>query len=481
MRLLIVFIFLVFSYSLTFGQTTILDINLDKKLMGNDPKTCFTSSEDGQILYGFFSKTEKGDSNYEMYAFDKNLKQIQYIETINIGPNRNLRDIYLLDNNIITARGNQGYYSYELADFYVYKTPISDPENPKYVGLEFGKKEQLLAANELGDKYYVITLNKEGIIKIYTVDVVTLKYTQKEIEGNYKTIYTFGNSPLESSIGFTQIDNDKYYDLQAVASKVKSYFDGHYFYLETFRRGYNLLRKIDLRTGEISETKFENLYQNRTSVLYQDKYYVSEADGFKITLKIFDAKNGQRLNTYFCDKSDEIISFQSTKIIDRGEPIKKTKSLIKKLSKTINYSKSYGLIPEEVDSTVILTIGMPYYNKSLGAGYMTASGTYMSTTQSEMFNYQYGELTSSYYDALSFETWINPDGTIIPYDNNAVFISNYEAIFRMTKKCFGQGYLTPLSAFLFNDKWYFCFYDRNNKKCVIENVSKATSKKANNR
>lgn len=460
-------------YSVAFGQVAIIDINLDKKFMGNASKTYFTQSEDGQTLYGFFSKMKKGNVNYEMYAFDQEFKQIQHIETIDIGPDCNLRDIYLLDNNIITARGNQGFQSYGMASFYIYKTPISNPENPTYIGIEFEKKEQLMAANEFEDKYYVITLNKKGIIKIYTIDITTLKYTEKEIEGDYKKIYAFRNSPLESSIGFTQIDDDKYYDLQAVSSKIKSYFDGSLFYLETFSDNFNSLRTIDLKTGKVSQTKFEKLYLNRTSVLYQGKYYVSEADYYNVTLKIFDAKTGENLNTYYCDKSHEIISFQSTKIIDRGEPIEKTKSLIKKLGKTHKYHKSYGLIPEKIDSMVVLMIGMPYYNASAGTGYTTANGTYMTTTQSEMFNYKYGRVKPTYYDALSFEMWINPNGTIVPFDKNATFKSNYQKIFKLIKDSTNQSHLTPLSTFLFNNKWYFSYYDKNNKKCVIKYVSEA--------
>jgi hypothetical protein len=336
--------------------------------------------------------------------------------------------------------------------------------------IEFDNKEVLIAANEHEDNYCVITLNKQGLMKIYTLDIETLAYTEKEIEGNYQAIYAKVEGMLSFEIGFTQIDEDKYFDLQATSSNFQSYFVADNYILSTEENGQNAVYVVDLKTGALSVKKFPNLYNNRTSILQGNKYYIFEVDGLKITLKSYDFETTNLLKVYFVNKKDANVAFQSTPVFDDIFEITKTSKIINKYYKTDRQTKSIGIIPEIQDSITILTFGVPTYTASYSGGYMTANGTMTGGGNSNKFNYKYGRINPMYSYQITFESWVNPDGTIVPFDKSATTKSTYQKIYKLLTIYQKHTKYSKFSVFQFNGEWYLGCYNTETKQYLIYRI-----------
>jgi hypothetical protein len=468
MRFLPFFVLLLFSSTL-FAQVATIDIDLENKRLKKDNREVhLIESDDLQLLYGFFPILHE-DKYYQLYAFNQDFEVIENIAKINLGADGDWRDIYMFGEYIISAKTDiDGVYN---SNFSLFKTSIKQPDYAKNVTIEFEKREKLIAANESDDKYHVITLNNKGLMKMYTIDVKTLEYTKKKIEGNYKVAYNNVVSFIPQTMEFVQIDADKFFDLQATSSNVQSYFIDNNYILSTEETGKNIVYIVDLKTGALSIKSFTKLYINRTSILHNNRYYVLEADGLTMSLKIFDFENAQLLKTFIYQKGDAILPFQSTAVFDGVYEIPKAKKVMRKFSNGSTLSKSFGLIPETQDSTTILTFGIARY-KSAGGTY---NGTQYQSNGSTKVLYKYGRTSLMYYGHITFESWINPDGTIIPFEKEAIFQSNYQKIFKLLDSYsarinYAPSNYTQFSVFQFNGKWYFGCYDIDKKRYLIKQI-----------
>lgn len=176
MRFLTLLVFLIFSSTL-FAQVITIDIDLNNGLFQRDTrKIRIVESDDSQHLYAFFSIINE-DNYYELQVLNQDFKVIKQIAKINLGADKDWRDIYFLDEYIISAKTEtDGIYG---NNFSLFKTSIKEPDYLENVTIEFEKREKLIAANESEDKYHVITLDNGGLMRVYTIDVKILEYTEK--------------------------------------------------------------------------------------------------------------------------------------------------------------------------------------------------------------------------------------------------------------------------------------------------------------
>jgi hypothetical protein len=463
MRFLTLFAFLIFNSTL-FAQVVTIDADLKDALFQRDIRQVhIVESDNSQILYGFFPLINE-DKYYQLYAFNQDFEVIENIAEINLGADGDWRDIYMFNEYIISAKTNiDGTFG---SNFSLFKTSIKQPNYPEDVTIKFEKREKLIASNQSDDKYYVVTLHSKGLMKIYTIDVKTLEYKEKEIDGNYKMTYSSVAGLIPQTIGFAQIDADKHFNLQTTSSEVQSYFMDEKYILSTEEVGRNTVYIVNLKTGVLSIKRFPKLYSNRTSILHNNRYYVSEVDGLTMSLKIFDFENTKLLKTFVYQKGDAILPFQSTSVFDGVYEIPKTKKVMRKFSNGSTLSKSFGLIPETQDSTTILTFGIARYESAGG----TYNGSQYISNGSTKMLYKYGRTSLMYGNQLTFESWINPDGTIVPFKEGATFKSNYQKIYKLLHLYGVRSDYSRFSVFQFNDEWYFGCYDIDKKRYLIKRV-----------
>lgn len=459
MKYSITFILICLGHILSFSQVKTIEIELQKRI--EQPTLIATSNNN---LYCFFSK-KRSESIYSLEIFNNQFEKVQSIDSVDLGQRGQIRNFFIQNNNIYKSALFRP--SIKKHQFVLFKTMLDTPKKNDYCLIEL-KKEQFLASDNDENNCYVASLNNDDILKIYTIELKTLQFTEKEFplgEGTYNYIYNSTTAVIDP----VQIKHDKYSDFQAALSPVKSYFQDSNYILSIQGTTRDVLAIVDLKIGSLNGVNISGIVGNHSSTLLGDRYYVSELGKNSLSLKIFELNTGNLLKEVQIQRNDENSGFQSTSVFNNTKK-KSIEDFLSQQRKSNSKKGSFAVLAEKnIGQSTILTFGIVIYDSEL-VSFTTADGKEVSYKRSKKPDYEQNRAKSVYSEQFTFESWIKSDGNIIPYQADADLKSTYHKIYTLIQEYGKKRGVSQLTTFKFNEQWFLSYYDEKERKYFILEV-----------
>lgn len=462
MKFSLLFILFSLSYCTTFSQVATIDVKLSKRTAFNSElfmTTMITTTDDNNV-YCFFPKA-RNPTHYRLEIMDSNLKKVKSVESINLGYRGGLRNLFVKEE--VVYKSSIFKTGINKHKFVLHKTTLENPTETDYCLLEF-HREDLLASSQDGDNYYVVSLTDKNELKIYTIDLETLKSTTKTFQlgaGIYNKIF----ESINNAVDIVQIDKGGYSDLQNASCKSKSYFQNGKYILTVQSETKDIIQSVDLQSDKLSGVEIKGILGERSSVLVGDKYYVSEFRKKEITLKAFDINTGKLLKEAFRLKKDET-GFRSTDVYENGEK-RNVESFLKLQKSARKQVSSFGLMAETVGTNTVLILGLPIYTYHVDS-YIAGDGkTTVGLVNNDKSDYKHERLKPMYEKQVVFESWLDKDGNSVSYEADATLKASYHKIYEVIQKYNLDKHFSHLTVFKINDVWYLGCYNQKEKQYSI--------------